>query len=1007
MSGLSWKEHAAQMVWAPLIVQAGLVSVFFLIRVVALCSCTAIRRSVRKWSETSSRAESCRHRAKQMPRIFGTSVLDVMQIPCSISFVCIWVNWTYRQQVDFPSNVIQVILCVFFILHYILAAALKGFPWSYPWWPQSLIDVITVTCVCVRPRNLVAAPWIDWGYLRAIQAVFAYKNLTLHRGLFAYNSNHRSHNLFYAAGLFVLSLWAFVTVFAGTLLLSEVFGDPPWLENTSVIYTDAGALSFVTVIYWMGNTVTSVGYGDFLPTTVLSRACVGIACLLGVPLLALEAVGLEQVRQAVQTGLDEYRRPVRGVKHVVVTGGGVDRPHTMFKYFHKVFFTDHRVEQWSSCVILSQHDDDTVKREILKEMLQEALQRACALTERHTFVPPLIPPDLERVKIDSAHRVVIFPDRLADDWENEDTKSIHRALVFRETSPNIIINLALLNVASKVQASRCGLKAESCLAIEELRIGLLAQSCLCFGWSTLITNLLISPRTTDRHFEGPRRFLRGRETRTSSGSFPYEFHEWVDEYRHGAMQSIFGFRVAPALAQEKILFSELARRMLEQGSIPLAMQVDGEIVVNPMDTGLCPGDIIFAIAHSRNALRPFTDAQAWSESFLERRAAGAVSVPPRDEHVIAGRTHWSCRGGGDSAGVGESISVSSDELGDLRRTAKEIADEGGHILLVMFSRTGWEDIRAFNQLIRSPSSPCHVPFLVLASEAPPEPILRDVFQASKKTSFLIGNPDDVMDIVRAGAAAARAVLLLEGRHQKDIQFADSRGILALTALEHFLETHGGPDGVPTITELVNEESAVLLTDFPSFAWRSLPLGHVSDVVEEHVTPHTPLYRHPRYVAGQVFSMSCLGALMAGECHVPGVVELIRGLVLGRRADGERQQSEPWQVEANPTWAGKLYGDVVQELLAVPCRAVCLALVRRRFEGMSARCGRYVVTNPPSETEVRASDCFIVLAGGDFPALCQKSGLVLVASASPSADLATPNPVLAVTKADDVAIAAAA
>jgi voltage-gated potassium channel len=64
---------------------------------------------------------------------------------------------------------------------------------------------------------------------------------------------------------------------AGTMLVLEGLGDIEGFSD-EFMGSGMGAISFFQMIYFSFMTISTVGYGDFTPTTVLSRffACVSI-----------------------------------------------------------------------------------------------------------------------------------------------------------------------------------------------------------------------------------------------------------------------------------------------------------------------------------------------------------------------------------------------------------------------------------------------------------------------------------------------------------------------------------------------------------------------------------------------------------------------------------------------------------------------------------------------------------------------------------------------------------
>ena len=59
-------------------------------------------------------------------------------------------------------------------------------------------------------------------------------------------------------------------------------GDRGLLQD-QFIETDMGGLSVIQLMYWIFTTISTVGYGDFAPKTVLSRLFIIVAIVIIVP----------------------------------------------------------------------------------------------------------------------------------------------------------------------------------------------------------------------------------------------------------------------------------------------------------------------------------------------------------------------------------------------------------------------------------------------------------------------------------------------------------------------------------------------------------------------------------------------------------------------------------------------------------------------------------------------------------------------------------------------------
>jgi len=130
------------------------------------------------------------------------------------------------------------------------------------------------------------------------------------------------------------------------------------------------------------------------------------------------------------------------------------------------------------------------------------------------------------------------------------------------------------------------------------------------------------------------------------------------------------------------------------------------------------------------------------------------------------------------------------------------------------------------------------------------------------------------------------------------------------------------------------------------------------------------YLHPRFASGGLYVMGCFGALIAETYYNPGILSIMRSLILAQ----ESQKSCPWCVSVPEKFVGRQYGDLVSTFIHDPWFALCLGLYRQRIPGYSSS-ACYVLTNPPHSTNIELEDRVIALGPASFGARCLQQGLL--------------------------------
>jgi len=504
---------------------------------------------------------------------------------------------------------------------------------------------------------------------------------------------------------------------------------------------------------------------------------------------------------------------------------------------------------------------------------------------------------------------------------------------------------------------------------------------------------------------------------------------WLRDYKIGRRFVLCGFCINPEF--EKKSFLEFARKATLAQIVPLGVQIESKFMLNPTRHIFHKQDVVFALAPSEEALIGFQDPNcAWRQVFLanqhnaRRDSIGVADYTSNTNDAMQGTasktfsTQTSAQSAGSahdpvkaksqnimpwqpSAGAGnaggapqksnaprerarssELLSKSKENDNDPEWYAKQeekavaMASAGGHYMLVVLAGNPWQQVQAFLKILRGKHVPFHIPVMILAPPpTPPRQVSGDIFEANYRVAYKkLAGAATVNDLMSMGLPQARCVLLFAGNagqaSSADRRMVDGAGVTMLSTLEWELSETGTP-GIPIKLELHQQESLRFLHRFPLYDPMSsnstVPLADQSFI------------NHPRFASGDIFTASCLGALMATAFYTPGVVEILDSLILGQNS---MQTSFPWQIAVPQEVAGKTYADCVRFLLGDSWSALCMGLYRVCFPDTGSM-SSYVITNPEPSTVLREDDLVIVLGTAEFGQRCFDLGLIVGATGAPS------------------------
>jgi hypothetical protein len=226
----------------------------------------------------------------------------------------------------------------------------------------------------------------------------------------------------------------------------------------------------------------------------------------------------------------------------------------------------------------------------------------------------------------------------------------------------------------------------------------------------------------------------------------------------------------------------------------------------------------------------------------------------------------------------------------LEAKATRMAEEGGHYMLVILQGNPWQQLQAFMRTLRGPQFPFQIPVLVMAASTPPREVGHEIFQAQPRVGLKkLGGTATVMELMEMGLEHARCVMLLGGNAGQvsthDRRMIDGTGVTMVSTIEWEISERGIP-GIPIMLELHQQESLKYLHRFPLYEpnWTHIRSSCRTKNLECHdpkmldnqgnggkATKVDSFINHPRFASGDIFTASCLGALVARAYYTPGIV----------------------------------------------------------------------------------------------------------------------------------------
>ncbi|CAK0879797.1 unnamed protein product, partial [Prorocentrum cordatum] len=879
------------------------------------------------------------------------------------------------------------------------------------------VDVLTVPSMFARFGR--ADQWLTLDFLRAYQVPLAYGRLE-EFGVTGGSAKGAQSLRLEAARLVLRSLMPIFCCSCLVLVL-EVLGDPPFLSEDRFIVTGMGDIDFFTMIYWVVETISTVGYGELAPTTELSRVATCVFIFSGVAFLTVAATKVMDIISRQREGSGALKKTSRG--HVVLVGGAVKHAdEIMLTAFIEV--ETGRRNNWPDLVVLSPADSLQRVMSLFKGVLSpQAWQRLTFLAGT-----PLSVADLERCCCGSATLVCIMADsRGRQDPEEEDKENILRAMGVQTTYPDTPLRLMLLMRKSRERALSLGIHRHYCFSVNEMKHGVFWQSCRCLGWSTMLSNLMVTTEVNETLVKD----------------------EWLQNYIVGMGHEVYGFLPTDAFLGKP--FSYLVREAYKKNGIcVMAAQIRGAIVLAPFGqlNALTLSNPIFALAQDEDSLRGIarqSEDLDWRKVFLKNRSKSwqrsntynSTGTSPLDLQRAAAtmdedamdmartsasigtmldgkqefrvrrelesiqNTSWSDQLNGGHGGEDELNSSETDdnsarekldgerkvELQKLKFRAKEFrraAKDGETPFILLLEISGdWSQILPLIQHSRADYLPVCMPIVVLCRHPPPDKIIKQWLDYEDTLAFVEGTPNDVVHLERAGIKECSTVVCLQagGRRMQVEEFSDMVDIDVI--MLHRMITNLSIAHKSAIFEFRLMKNIFLLgrphappddVETPGRLLAGVTMqGQQQPEPEDHKA-----YLDPVYASGQVFTPQVLAGLLGLTFHTPGLLEVMSALMIPDGGDSD--SVVPWQSRVEHSRVGETYGRLFETMACQEPPALLLGLYRGCGMPEGGGNSGYVWTNPPAGTLLVQTDVLFLLAERGYGEMLHSRGL-LVGSAS--------------------------
>mmetsp|Transcript_21020 Transcript_21020/g.38422 ORF Transcript_21020/g.38422 Transcript_21020/m.38422 type:complete len:1292 (+) Transcript_21020:54-3929(+) len=869
---------------------------------------------------------------------------------------------------------LQFVMNIQMLVNYYVTWTKQGFTWPSILTANAVIDVLTVhqsllskalyTPVVLYPKIpalkfdldkeflFLARPNMNWHWLRSYRCLSALLEI---QDMGALRHFTPVAQQVMKSGL---RLWALVTCFCGCMTFMEYLGHDfelnshqPGLKNVGEcqveksMHDNLACIPFLVGIYWVFTTISTVGYGDFVPHSAITYIYVICVIVLGVTFFSVESGTLIDVMELEHHGLGPA--PVKG-SHVVLTGGAMrDVDEDVLYAFLIQLFHGSLLEQgyvWPEVVIFGKVNDPDDVNKFLEKRLTGEMRRNIIFCNGD----PLKPEGMEQAKISSASFVFILPSSQAEDWDSEDEFNMHVALSVKSLSRAAYV-LVLFRPSSLKMAIMSGLHPAQCCCMNRLRTAIMSQSVRVRGWPQLL-NLMTCCSTS-----------------SAEGGVAYCKEILLpDDYIRCCANSAWGFALSKHAAGRS--FRDLAMEMYEAtGALAICAQINGQVVACPIDQIMDPNIIVYCISPSEPKLlkaagRFISEKTDWGSLYVETREEStqnkALSLEEISRHVHAPPELFGAK------------ATSAEDMNTMLEKSKKIIAEDPHfcvaVLPVCEDGKLWPLLCQFVDKFGVQGSDSDNPLrsmsiVALVPEVPPQTVTDYLKGVDEVVQVALVHGDWTKpDVLRQfGVEQCKTLVCFPIRSLRADPANDSKTLTLLRLLNRMKLRAA----CFVLVELTSGMSGAHMMPRPPA---------MIEHGQEYLQPSTNYLMEEAYnpfcAAGSIWVPRSLMGTVARSYYTNGLLEVLQAVTFdGKGLEEVRVE----QIQLPKQFFGQKYKELVLAGLfgsVGPASILVLGLLRETLYSEAA------LLNPPPESRLLESDLVIVLANGMWACWAQEQGI---------------------------------
>ena len=778
-------------------------------------------------------------------------------------------NTTMDKRANKFMNIIETILILYFIIHYLLRLFCSQNRIVTFFELLNLVDLIIIICLILCKQDSIEKSYVFY-YLKIARIL----RILI---LFKFESILQKRTNEQVGFLFGLVLTVVSIIFISNAVLLEF--ENKYIRDSSSYEGEDELYKFHDIFYFEIVTLSTVGLGDITPQTDAGRLTIILTIIITIAFIPALPSKISNVFSLTSKySRIKYNNYSKTPKHLVLIGNC--GPESFEACLEELYHEDHANIDFDTVIMQKKPDERMLKN----------FNKKAYFNKMHYLVGDVLShKDLRRAKTDNCICSIILANKVTPNHKKEDFFNIMKAFsivkysnIIKSKIPSRVLLQLILPETKEIYYNSLLQQKENerniqIICLEEIKLQLLGKSCQCQGINTIIA-MLITSKKPDVQMKDM-----------------YKFDAWMKEYLLGLENEIYCIKIKCELLFN-LNFNDLVKIIYELtkfiviGTDVIHQELKPFVCLNPYNYRFSPFDhLIYLIASRQPNEEEINDLL---EEYLEKNKIGVIennielvkikrlkksywanldrNFKPKEDlkddtnNILIDTEDNSNEIDNDLINNNQENFILSNYhtfISTIRprmRKESEIFDFDildKHVIICGMS----PNIKNLILPLRTRDKMNHFPILIINKEEHiPQDIWNDIHYFPH-IYYMQGDPIKNEDLKKARISKAKSVVILSNYNLVD-SIIDAESIFIFKAIKK--ETNN----TLIIADLISSKS----------------IEYLSDITEQEIED-TGYWLYKSFSAGEIYISSMLDTLICQAFYNPYILNIISQLMLGESA----------------------------------------------------------------------------------------------------------------------------